>query len=82
MSSLSGKNIIITGASSGIGRTCAIECSKSGAKVHLVAMNLDKLNEVSTILGDNLNTINSLDVTNSEEIEPFVRDIVAIKGNG
>jgi NAD(P)-dependent dehydrogenase (short-subunit alcohol dehydrogenase family) len=27
---LQGKNIIITGASSGIGRTCAIECSKAG----------------------------------------------------
>ena len=28
--SLSGKKIIITGASSGIGRQCAIDCSKMG----------------------------------------------------
>jgi len=77
---LQAKNIIITGASSGIGRTCAIECSKSGAKVHLVARNLDKLNAVATHLGDNVHTINSLDVTRSEEIEPLVREIVKVHG--
>lgn len=77
---LQGKNIIITGASSGIGRTCAIQCSKYGAKVHLVARNLDKLNAVSTHLGDNVHTINSLDVTSSEEIEPLVREIVKVHG--
>ncbi len=37
--SLSGKKIIITGASSGIGRQCAIDCSKMGATVILVARN-------------------------------------------
>lgn len=31
--SLAGKNILITGASSGIGRACAIESSKFGAKI-------------------------------------------------
>jgi len=77
---LQGKNIIITGASSGIGRTCAIECSKAGARVYLVARNLDKLNAVSTHLGDNVHTINSLDVTSSEEIEPLVREIVKVHG--
>lgn len=77
---LQGKNIIITGASSGIGRTCALECSKAGARVHIVARNLDKLNEVSAMLGDNVHTINSLDVTNSEEIEPLVSRIVESHG--
>ncbi|MDD4147671.1 MAG: SDR family NAD(P)-dependent oxidoreductase [Candidatus Cloacimonetes bacterium] len=77
---LQGKNIIITGASSGIGKTCAIECSKAGAKVHLIARNLDKLNEVSVILGDYVHTVNSLDVTRSGEIEPLVRSIVDTHG--
>jgi NAD(P)-dependent dehydrogenase (short-subunit alcohol dehydrogenase family) len=77
---LQGKNIIITGASSGIGKTCALECSKAGAIVHLVARNLDKLNEVSAMLGDNVHTVNSLDVTNSEEIEPLVSRIVESHG--
>ncbi len=33
---LKDKNIIITGASSGIGKACAIECSKAGAIVHII----------------------------------------------
>jgi len=37
--SLKGKNIIITGASSGIGRQCAISCSKMGAIVVLISRN-------------------------------------------
>jgi NAD(P)-dependent dehydrogenase (short-subunit alcohol dehydrogenase family) len=31
--SLEGKTVLVTGASSGIGRQCAIDCSKMGAKV-------------------------------------------------
>lgn len=43
--SLSGKTIIITGASSGIGRQCSIDCSKMGATVVLIARNEDRLKE-------------------------------------
>ena len=39
--SLEGKTILITGASSGIGAQCAIDCSKMGAKVVLIARNLN-----------------------------------------
>lgn len=44
--SLTGKTILITGASSGIGKAAAIECSKAGAKVILTARNQDRLEEV------------------------------------
>lgn len=43
--SLNGKTVLITGASSGIGRQCAIDCSKMGAKVVLVARDEERLNE-------------------------------------
>ena len=33
---LTGKNILISGASSGIGRQCAISCDKMGATVILM----------------------------------------------
>lgn len=44
--SLENKTILITGASSGIGAQCAIDCSKIGAKVVLVARNEERLKSV------------------------------------
>lgn len=43
--SLKDKNILVTGASSGIGRAIAIECSKMGATVYLTARNKERLEE-------------------------------------
>ena len=43
--SLEGKTILVTGASSGIGKATAIECSKIGAKVVLLGRNMERLNE-------------------------------------
>ena len=48
--SLTGKTVLITGASSGIGRKTAIECSKLGAQVVLTGRNRDRLNETFTTL--------------------------------
>ena len=42
---LEGKTILVTGASSGIGQSTAIECSKMGAKVVITARNAERLNE-------------------------------------
>ena len=42
--SLSNKTILITGASSGIGRSCAVQCSKMGASLLLMGRNDDELN--------------------------------------
>lgn len=43
--SLEGKNIVISGAASGIGRQCAINCSKMGAKLILLDLNTEGLEE-------------------------------------
>jgi len=43
--SLEGKTILVTGASSGIGRTTAIECSKLGATLVLTGRNEERLIE-------------------------------------
>ena len=43
--SLSGKTILVTGASSGIGQTTAIECSKLGAKLVITGRNAERLQE-------------------------------------
>ena len=44
--SLSNKTILITGASSGIGRSCAVQCSKMGASLLLMGRNVDELNRI------------------------------------
>ncbi len=48
--SLEGKTIFVTGASSGIGRGTAIECSKMGAKIVLSGRNKVRLQETLDVL--------------------------------
>lgn len=43
--SLNGKTILVTGASSGIGRATAIVCSKMGAKLIITGRNQNRLNQ-------------------------------------
>lgn len=45
-----GKSILVTGASSGIGRATAIEASRRGAQVALVARRIEQLRETQTLL--------------------------------
>jgi len=46
MTNLTGRNIVVTGASSGIGAAVALEASRRGARVALVARRADRLAEV------------------------------------
>ena len=48
--SLSGKHIVITGASSGIGRACAVMCAKLGATLTLFGRNRDELEATASSL--------------------------------
>jgi len=47
MISLEGRIVLVTGASQGIGRTCALTLAKAGAQVALAARNAAKLAEVA-----------------------------------
>ena len=57
--------VLITGASSGIGRDIAINLSKKGYDLILVARDLEKLNEVKSKLHTNVEVV-SMDVSNAE----------------
>ncbi len=70
--SLDGKVVLVTGASSGIGRCTAVECSKMGAKVISTGRNIDRLNETYKMLeGDGHKQI-SVDMTNAEELDKLI----------
>ena len=47
---LEGKKILVTGASSGIGRGIAIECSRMGAKVIMTGRNEERLQETLNLM--------------------------------
>ena len=74
--SLKGKNIIITGASSGIGRQCAITCSKLGANVVLVARDKQRLGETYNLIEKGNHLIFSQDITEYDELENIVKNSV------
>ena len=48
--SIEGKTILITGAASGIGRATAIQCAEMGAKVLLVDLNEQGLQETQKMI--------------------------------
>lgn len=68
--SLSGKTILVTGASSGIGRATAIECSKLGANIIVTARNENRLTD----------TINSLDISEGQNHGYIVSDLSSTEG--
>ncbi|MDP4267368.1 MAG: SDR family oxidoreductase [Bacteroidota bacterium] len=68
------KVIIITGASSGIGKALATECYKRGAKVVLAARNEEKLNELKKQLADQ-SSEKKVGVNNSSRILVITSDV-------
>lgn len=78
--SLKEKTIIVTGASSGIGRQCAIDCSKMGAKVILIARNQERLEETLASLDNNDHQVYSYDLTQIDGIKELVNTIVSSNG--
>ena len=78
--SLEGKTILVTGASSGIGRCTAIECSKMGARVVISGRNKDRLEETfAQLQGDGHISIVA-DMTRYEDIERIVNEAPALDG--
>lgn len=78
--SLEGKTILITGASSGIGRAVAIECSKLGANVIVTARNEHRLQEtLNQMEGDGHNYI-VCDLSLSENVASLVSQLPQIDG--
>lgn len=68
---ISGKVILVTGGTSGIGRAIALGCAASGAKVVAGSTNPDKVASIRKDLGDG-NDGTQLDVSDSKSIDAAV----------
>ena len=79
MSILAGRIALITGASQGIGRACALELSRAGASVALAARNLDKLADVASEISATGGTAHTfaLDVASEESIKDCTKAVIA-----
>lgn len=87
--SLKDKIILITGASSGIGRETSISCSKMGATVIISGRNEERLHQTyNSLLPNNLHQYICTDLTTKEGIEslisimPHLDGVVLCAGKG
>lgn len=81
--SLDGKTILVTGASSGIGRQIAITCSQMGANIIATGRNEERLNNTLVNLSNNENQDHKYvvaDVCTDDGISMLVNNIAKLDG--
>lgn len=78
--SLIGKTILVTGASSGIGRGIAVACSKMGAEIIINGRNEVKLKKTFSMLEGEGHKILIADLTNVDETKQLVEYLPKLDG--
>jgi len=78
--SLIGKTVLITGASSGIGRSMSIVCSKMGANVIITGRNAIRLSETFALLESGLHLQYCVDLTNVDDLQVLVESLPKLDG--
>lgn len=78
--SLEGKTILVTGASSGIGRATAIACSKMGATMIVTGRNQERLNLTLSQLDGKGHVAISADITKRDDIDKLVAECPTLNG--
>ena len=76
MNSLTDKVVVITGASSGIGESCALSFSKQGAKVVLAARSTDKINVLAKRIGSDNAMAVTVDVSSEQQVNTMVQQVI------
>jgi 3-oxoacyl-[acyl-carrier protein] reductase len=77
--SLSGRVALVTGASQGIGRACALRLARDGATVAVAARNQQKLNELVSEIGGKAVAF-AVDVGNEEQIKTTFKSAITQLG--
>lgn len=78
--SLEGKTILVTGASSGIGRGIAVTCSKMGAAVVINGRNEQKLHETLSLMEVGNHVVAAGDLTDAKAITALVHALPKLDG--
>ncbi len=78
--SLEDKTVLVTGAASGIGRATAIQCSEMGAKVFLVDLNEQGLQETQKLIAREDTEYRALDLTDLEKLMQMVGSLPKLDG--
>jgi 3-oxoacyl-[acyl-carrier protein] reductase len=82
MGTLDNRIALVTGASQGIGRACALELARQGATIALAARNMDKLTEVAAEIAAAGGTAHpfALDVADEASIKACAKAVLAAFG--
>ena len=77
---LNSKTILITGASSGIGRQTAIDCSYRGACLVLLGRRKEELENTIKLLKKGEHSYYVCDITQYDTLEPIISKVVDVSG--
>lgn len=77
---LTGKTLLITGASSGIGAATAIECAKMGATVIITGRDRERLTAIYNSLEGAGHGMAVVDLTNDEQLLELINNLDVIDG--
>ena len=74
---IKGKNILVVGASKGIGKALAINLAELGANLHLASRNLEQLQDIAETLGA---TAYKCDIDSDEDVNNLASSLKNIDG--
>jgi NAD(P)-dependent dehydrogenase (short-subunit alcohol dehydrogenase family) len=77
---LTGRGVVVTGASSGIGRATAVALSQLGARVVLVGRRHDHLAGTLAMLEGNRHTVEPFDLSRTDELPDWMKGVVEKSG--
>lgn len=78
--SLEGKTVLVTGASSGIGKATAIECSRIGARIIAVGRNEERLESTFIELETTGCEKRIVELTDGEQVKKLVESVPVLDG--